>query len=121
VRTRLGIAATLVALAMLGMGCASFDSGSPEAKPAPRDSFPVGSHASFRVNAHCGVEWAVIDGYAWHTKLRDDGNLNPPRDWPQLIDGVLTRPSTNRAVFVSDQIPVKLVFKPAPDAVWSCM
>jgi hypothetical protein len=110
-----------VALTTVAVGCASSESSTPEAKAAPRDSFPVGSRASFRVNAHCGVEWAVIDGYSWHTKLRDDGNRNPPRTWPQLIDGVLTRPSKDRAVFVSDQIPVRLVFKPAPDAVWSCM
>ena len=119
--TRLGVAATLVAVGMLGVGCASSDSGGPEVQAAPRDSFPVGSRAAFSVDAHCGVEWAVIDGDTWHTRLRDDGNLNPPRGWPQLIDGVLSRPSTNRAVFVSDQIPVRLVFKPAPDAIWSCM
>jgi hypothetical protein len=121
VRTPLGVAAALVALALLGAGCASSDPGRTEVKAAPRDSFPVGSRASFRVDAHCGVEWAVIDGYSWHTRLRDDGNLNPPDDWPQLIDGVLTRTSPDRAVFVSDQIPVRLVFRAAPDAVWSCM
>lgn len=106
---------------MLGSACTAPESSRADARPAPRDSFPVGSRAPFRVDAHCGVEWAVIDGYSWHTRLRDDGNHNPPRDWPQLIDGVLTRPSTDRAVFVSAQIPVRLVFKPAPDAVWSCM
>lgn len=58
VQTRLGVAAILVALAMLAAGCASSDSGKTEAKAAPRDSFPVGSRASFRVDAHCGVEWA---------------------------------------------------------------
>jgi hypothetical protein len=67
------------------------------------------------------VEWAVIDGYSWHTRLRDAGDHNPPRNRPQRIDGVLTRPSKNRAVFVSNQIPVRLVFEPAPDAAWSCM
>ena len=120
--SRLGaLALAAVAMTVLNGGCASTESHPTEVRAAPRDVFPVGSRAAFRVDAHCGVEWAVIDGYSWHTELRDDGNHNPPRDWPQLIDGVLTRPSENRAVFVSDQIPVRLVFSPAPDAAWSCM
>ncbi len=106
---------------MLAVGCASSDSSKPEAKPAPRDSFPVDSRASFRVDAHGGIEWAVIDGSSWHTRLRDDGNHNPPKNWPQLIDGIVTRPSENRAVFVSDQIPGRLVFTPASVAVWPCL
>lgn len=108
------------ALTLVGCGSAQ-DRQTDAAQVLPRDSFPEGSRASFTVDAHCGVEFTVIDGYTWRTKLRDDGNLNPPRGWPQLIAGVLTRPSNDRAVFVSAQIPVKLIFKPAPDAVWSCM
>jgi hypothetical protein len=111
-------AATLVATALLS-ACGS--SESTHAQPRPSDAFPVGSRASFVVNAHCGVEWAFIDGYSWHTRLRDDGNGNPPRGWPQQIDGVLTRPSKHRAIFVSEQISVKLIFRPAPNAQWSCL
>lgn len=122
VRSSCGVlAAAVAACAVLSGGCSSTDSAPTRARAAPRDAFPVGSRAAFRVNAHCGVEWAVIDGYSWHTSLRDDGNHNPPRGWPQLIDGVLTRPAENRAVFVSDSIPVRLIFRPAPDAIWSCM
>jgi hypothetical protein len=115
-------AVAICAFALTAPGCgAAHDGRTDTAQVLPRDSFPEGSRASFTVDAHCGVEYTVIDGYTWRTRLRDDGNSNPPRGWPQRIEGVLTRPSHNRAVFVSTQIPVTLVFKPAPDAVWSCM
>lgn len=106
---------------LLAGGCSSSDSKATE-PVSPHDSFPVGSRASFRLISHCGVEFDTIDGYTWRTKPRNDGNGNPPRGWPTLsIQGVLTRPSRNRVVFVSDEIPVTLVFRPAPDVNWSCM
>ena len=92
-----------------------------ESSIGPMENFPVGSTAPFRVFAHCGVEFTTIDGITWRTKPRDDGNGNPPEGWPmQVIAGTLTRPTDERAVFRSLEIPVKLVFRPAPDARFSC-
>lgn len=109
----------ILLLSVLGSGCSS--SAEPRRSTAPpRDSFPVGSEASFRIYAHCGVQFARIDGDTWRTKLRDDGNGNPPKGWPQLIAGTLTRPSADRAVFTSDEIPAALVFHPAPHATYIC-
>lgn len=81
---------------------------------------PVGTRAHFTVFAHCGVQFTTIDGETWRTKLRDDGQGNPPDGWPQQIAGTLSRPSEDRAVFTSDAIPVTLVFRPAPDAKYAC-
>jgi hypothetical protein len=87
-----------------------------------QDFFPVGSHATFSVSAHCGAEFTRIDGVTWRTKPRDGGApYTAPERWPQMIRGTLTRPAEKRAVFTSDQIPETLVFRPAPNAVWSCM
>jgi hypothetical protein len=89
---------------------------------SPHESFPVGSRAPFALISHCGVEFDTIDGDTWRTRPRNDGNGNPPRGWPTMsIRGVLTRPTRDRVVFVSDEIPVRLVFRPAPGVDWSCM
>jgi hypothetical protein len=88
--------------------------------PSPRDDFPVGAVAEFSVYAHCGVEFAGIDGTLWRTERRDDGDGNPPKGWPVLIEGTLTRPSTDQIVFTSTEIPVTLVFRPAPEAHYLC-
>jgi hypothetical protein len=88
--------------------------------PSVADTFPVGSTAPFALFAHCGVEFTTIDGTLWRTRVRDDGNHNPPPGWPQNIQGTLRRPAEDRAVFVSDEIPDTLVFRPAPHARYSC-
>lgn len=64
--------------------------------------------------------YASIDGETWETERRDDGNGNPPDGWPQNIEGHLERLDDKTAVFTSAQIPIQLVFHPAPDAVWTC-
>ena len=100
-----------------GPRAAQSSAGGPR---APMDDFPVGSSAPFAVYAHCGVEFAIIDGTTWRTARRDDGQGNPPKGWPQSIRGTLTRPADDRAVFTSAEIPVRLVFQPAPDAAYTC-
>lgn len=109
----------VAALVLLVQGCSASGTARDETV-SPHDSFPVGSKAFFRLDAHCGVEFETIDGYTWRTTRRDDGEGNPPPGWPQLVPGTLSRPSRNRAVFVSDQIPVRVVFRPAPSATYSC-
>lgn len=118
---RAALFAPALVLALLSAGCSTSESDSPQVKVSARDSMPVGSRSAFTVSAHCGVEFARIDGETWRTKLRADRNGNPPAGWPGLIHGTLTRPSENRAVFVSDAIPEVLVFKPAPNARYICM
>ena len=76
--------------------------------------------APFNLDAHCGVQYASIDGETWETKRWDDGNGNPPKGWPQNTEGHLERLDDETAVFTSAQIPIRLVFHPAPDAVWTC-
>ncbi|MBF4161154.1 hypothetical protein [Nocardioides acrostichi] len=84
------------------------------------DEFPVGSTAHFAVYAHCGVEFTRIDGATWRTTRRDDGSGNPPKGWPQSIRGTLRRTASDRAVFTSTEIPVRLVFTPASHAQYFC-
>ena len=111
----------LLLLLLLGtLGACSSDDAARRRQPRPADSFPVGSSASFSVYAHCGVQFARIDGETWRTRLRDDGDGNPPDGWPQSISGTLTRPADDRAVFSSDEIPEVLVFHPAPHAMYLC-
>jgi hypothetical protein len=110
-----------LAVCVLAGGCSSSDSKATESV-SPHDSFPVGGRASFALLSHCGVQFDTIDGSTWRTKPHNDGNGNAPHGWPSLsIRGVLTRPSQTRVVFVSDDIPVRLVFRPAPGVHWSCM
>lgn len=128
-RALVGAAALAVGLSL--SACSSSDepseSDGPEAAESstgpsrgPMDDFPVGSSAPFAVYAHCGVEFAIIDGTTWRTAPRDDGQGNPPKGWPQSIRGTLTRPADDRAVFTAAEIPVEFVFQPAPDAKFSC-
>jgi hypothetical protein len=84
-------------------------------------AFDVGARTRYIVDAHCGVQFAKIDGYNWKTRLRDDGNGNPPAGWPQRVEGVLSRVSKDKAVFTSDEIPQILVFHPAPDEQYTCL
>jgi hypothetical protein len=112
------LAGTAVVLAVLSTGCASSDSRPTDGAASPSDSFPVGSHAGFTVVAHCGVKFATIDGITWRTRPR--GRIGAPAGWPQVIQGTLSRPAQDRAVFVSDAIPVSLVFRPAPHATYTC-
>jgi hypothetical protein len=96
-----------MALAALNACGSERDAGKPRAIP-------------FKLDAHCGVQYASIDGETWETERRDDGNGNPPEGWPQNIEGHLERLDDKTAVFTSAQIPIQLVFHPAPDAVWTC-
>lgn len=98
---------SLAALAALSACGSEGDAGESRAVP-------------FNLDAHCGVQYASIDGETWETKRRDDGNGNPPEGWPQNIEGHLERLDDETAVFTSAQIPIRLVFHPAPDAVWTC-
>lgn len=81
---------------------------------------PVGSAALLRVDAHCGFEFAQIDGELWRTRLRDDGNGNPPAGWPQVITGLIERTAERRATFVGEDVQVRAVFRPAPNATYMC-
>jgi hypothetical protein len=112
-----------LAVALLGVvdaGCSKSESEPAQDPVSAHDHMPVGSRAAFTLFAHCGVEFTEIDGDTWRTKRRDDGDGNPPAGWPGAIEGTLTRPSENRAVFVSDAIPVVLVFRPAPNTMYIC-
>ena len=107
-------------------GCSGSDD-SPSAEPAPTrdvvlptDPFPVGSSGPYIVEAHCGVEFATIDGTTWRTEPRNDGRGNPPAGWPDMIDGTLTRPAQDRATFKSEQIPDVLIFSPTDQVIPGC-
>lgn len=128
-RALVGAAALTVVLSLSACSSAGDPSGSdgPEAAMSsagqsrgPTDDFPVGSSATFSVYAHCGVEFATIDGMTWRTAPRDDGQRNPPKGWPESIRGTLTRPAVDRAVFTAAEMLVEFVFTPAPDAKFSC-
>jgi hypothetical protein len=111
---------------VLVAGCTSHSDAAVESRTHATVTEPSGQvsagtpRASFTVFAHCGVQFATIDGETWRTKLRYDGQGNPPNGWPQQITGTLSRPSQDRAVFRSDAIPVRLVFRPARDATHAC-
>lgn len=83
-------------------------------------SLDVGDTTQYNLSAHCGVEFAKIDGVTWKTRLRHDGHHNPPDGWPQLIHGSLERVGVDEAVFSSKEIPETLTFRPAPDAYYTC-
>ncbi len=103
---------------------------SPSSEPLVSDSpttvedagkdLPVGASAPFSVYAHCGFEFANIDGALWRTRLRDDGHGNPPDGWPVSVDGNIERVSENRAVFAGTNVSVRAVFRPAPHAQYLC-
>jgi hypothetical protein len=88
---------------------------------SPMGHFPVGATGDFTLYAHCGVQFVTIDGATWRTRLRDDGNGNPP-PWPtDAFQGTITRPRSDRVVYASPSLPMeKLVFRPAPHAHYTC-
>jgi hypothetical protein len=53
----------------------------------------------------------------WQTR---DGQANPRPEYPEYIQGTITRVSEKRAVFTGKTIPIKLVYQPAPDAQFYC-
>ena len=85
------------------------------------ENLSVGERAPLRVYAHCGFEFTEIDGELWKTRLRDDGQGNPPAGWTALVEGTIERTSDARAVFVGTSVRVRAVFRPAPNAKYSCM
>lgn len=88
--------------------------------PGALRALRVGSTAPLRVYAHCGFEFTEIDGELWRTRLRDDGQGNPPDGWPQVVVGTIERTSANSAVFVGENVRVRAVFRPAPHATYTC-
>jgi hypothetical protein len=90
--------------------------------PSPFDYFPVGSRGRYVLNVHCGLEFVAIDGMTWRTAPR--GGANAPAGWDDQVRGTLTRPTFARAVFrarvTSKDIPVAIVFKPAPSITAQC-
>lgn len=119
----------MLATALMFTGAVACSSGgdtpSPsetqEQRTSPMHQFPVGATGDFTIYAHCGVQYAQIDGVTWRTRLHDDGNGNPP-PWPNdAFQGTITRPSIDRVIYTSPSLPLKkLVFRPAPDARYVC-
>lgn len=85
-----------------------------------RESLPVGASSPFSIYTHCGFQFATIDGALRRTRLRDDGNGNPPHGWPGLVTGTIERVSKNRATFTGINVTVRAVFRPAPHAQYFC-
>ena len=81
---------------------------------------PVRATAPIRVYAHCGFEFTQIDGKLWRTRLRDDGQGNPPVGWPQVVVGTIERTSEREAMFIGENVRVRAVFRPAPHAEYIC-
>ena len=61
------------------------------------------------------MKFATIDSKTWATTPRNDGHGNSPAGSPGRIDGTLTRPSEDVAIFESEQIPDRLTFKPTDE------
>jgi hypothetical protein len=124
-RTVKGVAG-VCALAVLVLAGCSNEGASPQSPPPteqvvePNDPFPVGSSGPYIVEAHCGVKFATIDGKTWATTPRNDGHGNPPAGWPDRIEGTLTRPSEDVAIFETEQIPDRLTFEPTDEKVPGC-
>jgi len=73
---------------------------------------PVGSHWTFEIYTHCGVEWIYLDGRFWLTDPL--GDLNAPAGWGNPIDeGVVTLAASDRAEYLS-QGGDQVTFTPAP-------
>ena len=73
---------------------------------------PVGSHWTFEIYPHCGVEWIYLDGRFWLTDPL--GDLNAPAGWGNPIDeGVVTLAASGRAEYLS-QGGDQVTFTPAP-------
>ena len=119
--------ATGILLVGLG-GCSSIDAGGPvkvttsdmAASADAHVDLPVRATAPIRVDAHCGFEFTQIDGKLWRTRLRDDGQGNPPVGWPQVVVGTITRTSEREAMFIGENVHVHAVFRPAPHAEYIC-
>lgn len=84
--------------------------------PPPHVAFPVGSTAKYALRVHCGVRYAVVDGSNWETDWRPLGvseneNVNPPDGWGDEVAGTLSRPTSDRLVFMSPKIPETLKFR----------
>jgi hypothetical protein len=72
---------------------------------------PVGSHWTFEIYTHCGVEWIYLDGRFWLTDPL--GNLNAPAGWGNPTDaGVVTLAASDRAEYLS-QGGDQVTFTPA--------
>jgi hypothetical protein len=73
---------------------------------------PVGSHWTFEIYTHCGVEWIYLDGRFWLTEPL--GEFNAPPGWGNPLDeGVVTLEAADEALYLSqggDQVS----FEPAP-------
>ena len=80
----------------------------------------VGAKAALRVYAHCGFEFTQIDGELWKTRLRDDGQGNPPAGWTDVVEGTVERISETRAIFIGSSVQIRAVFRPAPGAKYAC-
>jgi hypothetical protein len=126
--SRPSLAAVALSCVLTLTGCdGSADDAQPSGLTSPtstveaRDNLPVGASAPFRVYAHCGFEFAQIDGRLWRTRLRDDGHGNPPRAWgTELVKGRIERVSESRAVFTGTNVKIHAVFRPAPHAQYMC-
>jgi hypothetical protein len=82
-----------------------------EAEPCTA-GVPVGSHWTFEIYTHCGVEWIYLDGRFWLTEPL--GELNAPPGWGNPIDeGVVTLEASDRALYLS-QGGDEVAFEPAP-------
>lgn len=114
------LAGLLVASCSTSNGSSTGEPSRPAVTVAPDDAFPVGSTGTYILWAHCGVQFAVIDGTTWRTRARDDGQGNPPSGWPDAIEGTLNRPSERRVIFKSPSIPEVLVFKPSSRQMPGC-
>ena len=82
-----------------------------EAEPCS-SGVPVGSHWTFEIYTHCGVEWIYLDGRFWLTEPL--GKLNAPTGWGNPIDeGVVTLEASDAASYLS-QGGDQVAFAPAP-------
>ena len=90
----------------------------PETQPVP-----VGSTARIEVNAHCGLDNAVIDfgGVLWDAVGYPGRFPNPPRGIEDPIDaGTITLQGEDRAIFVSSGLAIALSAHDGPKDVLVC-
>ena len=55
-------------------------------KPPYGPGVEIGKSYDYTLYTHCGIEWARIDGFWWHTTPINDGNSNPPLGWDNPYD-----------------------------------
>lgn len=84
------------------------------------EDLPVGAESPLNVYAHCGFKFTRIDGVLWQTRLRGDGQGNPPAGWPNVVQGTVARVSKTRAIFRGTSVRVRATFRPAPNAKYAC-